>query len=157
LTAYADEKTLARAKAVQPLAYLLKPFNDQDLYTAIEVALDAQRRQYAERKETQEALLQSEERFKLLVDGVREYALYLLDPNGNIATWNSGAERIHGYTSEEILGHHYSTFFTEDDREAGTPMHGLAQAAIHGRWHTEGWRVRKDGTRFWSDGDVTAL
>jgi PAS domain S-box-containing protein len=157
LTAYADEKTLQRAKAVQPLAYLLKPFNDQDLYTAIEVALDAQKRQEAERKETQEALLQSEERFRLLVDGVREYALYLLDPNGNIATWNSGAERIHGYTAEEILGHHYSSFFTEEDREAGTAMHGLAQAAIHGRWHTEGWRVRKDGSRFWSDGDITAL
>jgi PAS domain S-box-containing protein len=155
LTAYADERTLDRAKSVQPLAYLLKPFNDQDLYAAIEVALAKQRRDEAERRKNAEALLLSEERFRLLVDGVRDYALYLLDVNGNVATWNSGAERIHGYTADEVIGRHASLFFPEDDRQAASEA--LRQAAAHGRYHTEGWRVRKDGTRFWAEVDLTAL
>ena len=157
LTAYADEKTVERAKAVEPLAYLLKPFNDRDLYAAIEVALDAQRRRNLERRESQEALLQSEERFRALVEGVREYALYLLDPEGRLATWNTGAERIYGYSADEIAGTHFSRFFTEDDRRAGTPGQALEYAAAHGRWHNEGRRARKDGSTFWAQVDITAL
>lgn len=92
----------------------------------------------------------SEKRFQLLVEAVTDYAIYLLDPNGKIISWNSGAKRIKGYSSEEILGKHYSQFFTEEDRLAGKPAHALETARRHGRWEEEGWRRRKDGSRFWA-------
>ena len=157
LTAYADEKALERAKAVQPLAYLLKPFNDKDLYASIEVALDAKRRLNLERRESREALLQSEERFRMLVEGVREYALYLLDAEGKVATWNAGAERVYQYTADEIIGLHFSRFFTEDDRKAGVPWREMEQAIAHERWHAEERRVRKDGSTFWAQVDISVL
>src|SRR5579872_7247235 len=93
-------------------------------------------------------LEESEQQFRLLVQGVTDYAIYMLDPEGRVASWNSGAERIKGYTAEEILGQHFSTFYTEEDRAAGRPATGLAVARQEGRWEHEGWRVRKDGSRF---------
>jgi PAS domain S-box-containing protein len=91
-----------------------------------------------------------EEQFRLLVQGVTDYAIYMLDRDGRIASWNSGAERIKGYTSEEIIGQHFSRFYTEEDRQAGEPQRGLDTAIRDGRVEKEGWRVRKDGTRFWA-------
>ena len=91
----------------------------------------------------------SAERFQLLVNSVTDYAIYMLDADGYVATWNPGARRFKGYEAEEIIGRHFSTFFTEEDREAGLPAHALRTAAEQGRFEAEGWRVRKDGTRFW--------
>lgn len=90
------------------------------------------------------------QRFKLLVEGVWDYAIFLLDPGGFVATWNAGAQRFKGYDASEIIGRHFSRFYTEEDRAAGIPQHALATAAKTGRFESEGWRVRKDGTRFWA-------
>ena len=89
------------------------------------------------------------ERFQLLVNAVTDYAIYMLDSDGYVATWNPGARRFKGYEAEEIIGRHFSTFFTEEDRQAGVPANALRTAAAEGRFEAEGWRVRKDGTRFW--------
>jgi PAS domain S-box-containing protein len=96
-------------------------------------------------------LQQSERSFELLVDSVTDYALYMLDPTGRIVSWNSGAKRIKGYEAEEIIGKNFECFYSDDDRAAGTPAAGLRTAAREGRLETEGWRVRKDGTRFWAN------
>ena len=98
-----------------------------------------------------------EEAFRLLVDAVQDYAIFLLSPEGQVLTWNRGAQRIKGYRADEIIGHHFSSFYTEEERAAGRPMTLLAIAADEGRIEDEGWRVRKDGTRFWADVVVTAL
>ncbi len=90
------------------------------------------------------------ERFELLVQAVTDYAIYMIDPDGTVASWNAGAERLKGYTEEEILGQHFSQFFTPEDRAARKPWTALKTAAETGRWEDEGWRVRKDGTRFWA-------
>src|ERR1700744_35546 len=89
------------------------------------------------------------ERFQLLINSVRDYAIYLLDAEGHVATWNTGAQLFKGYTAEEIIGQHFSVFYTEEDRARGMPERALATAAAEGRFEAEGWRVRKDGTRFW--------
>jgi PAS domain S-box-containing protein len=91
----------------------------------------------------------SAERFELLVNSVTDYAIYMLDADGYVSTWNPGARRFKGYEADEIIGRHFSTFFTEEDREAGVPARALEAAAREGRFEAEGWRVRKDGTRFW--------
>jgi PAS domain S-box-containing protein len=89
-------------------------------------------------------------RFQLLIDAVKDYAIYLLDADGRVATWNTGAQLFKGYTADEIIGRHFSTFYTEEDRETGMPERALRTAADEGRFEAEGWRVRKDGTRFWT-------
>jgi PAS domain S-box-containing protein len=91
-----------------------------------------------------------EQRFQLLVNAITDYAVYMLDRDGYVATWNPGARRFKGYEPEEIVGHHFSRFFTEEDRAAGLPERALQTAAAEGRFETEGWRVRKDGTRMWA-------
>jgi len=96
-------------------------------------------------------------RLRLLVGAVSDYAIYLLDTEGNVATWNPGAQRFKGYTSEEIIGRHFSAFYTEEDRAAGKPAAALATAAQTGRFESEGWRVRKDGTRFWTHAVIDAV
>lgn len=89
-------------------------------------------------------------RYRLLVEAVTDYAIYMLDPEGRVVSWNAGAQRIKGYEAAEILGQHFSRFYTEPDRQAGLPQHGMTIAADEGRFETEGWRVRKGGTRFWA-------
>ncbi len=93
----------------------------------------------------------AEQRFELLVNAVTDYAIYMLDPEGRIATWNPGAQRFKGYRSDEIIGEHFSRFFTEEDRAADLPGRALRIAAREGRFEAEGWRVRKDGSRFWAN------
>jgi PAS domain S-box-containing protein len=92
----------------------------------------------------------ADQRFRLLVGAVTDYAIYMLEPSGHVATWNPGARRFKGYEAEEIIGRHFSTFFTEEDKAADLPGHILRTAAAEGRFEAEGWRVRKDGTRFWA-------
>ena len=103
------------------------------------------------------ALLESEERFRLLVDSVRDYAIFMLDPSGHITSWNTGAERIKGYRPEEIIGEHFSTLYTPEDRAAGKPSLELEAARRLGHAEDEGWRLRKDGGRFWANATLTAL
>lgn len=95
--------------------------------------------------------------FRLLVEAVEDYAIFLLAPDGRILTWNLGAQRIKGYTADEIIGQHFSRFYTPEEQEAGRPATLLGWAAEYGRYEDEGWRVRKDGTRFWADVILTAL
>lgn len=114
-------------------------------------------RDFTERKLHEERLAQSEERFRLLVDGVPDYAIYMLDPQGQITTWNTGAERIKGYKPSEIIGKNFSTFFPEKDARSGKPQRILEIAAKEGRAEQEGWRVRKDGSQFWVNAVVMAL
>src|SRR4051794_27753249 len=93
----------------------------------------------------------------LLFEQVVDYAIYILDPAGRIATWNRGAQRIKGYSPDEIIGEPYAIFFTEEDRRAGKPQNILSHAQANGRYQEEGWRVRKDGSRFWASVVMTAL
>src|SRR6516164_3429795 len=98
----------------------------------------------------QRDLFESERSFRLLVEGVADYALYMLDPTGTITSWNIGGQRIKGYQPEEIVGQHFSRFYTETDRANGKPSRALRIAQEQGRYEEEGWRVRKDGTFFWA-------
>lgn len=102
-------------------------------------------------------LAQSEERFRLLVEAVTDYAIYMLDPEGRVVTWNCGAERNKGYTAEEVLGRNFSIFFLPEDVAAGLPAAELAAAASEGRYAVDGWRRRKDGRRFWAQVTLTAI
>jgi PAS domain S-box-containing protein len=105
----------------------------------------------------EEELRQSAEIFQLLVSSVRDYAIFMLDPKGNVVTWNNGAQRIKGYRPEEIIGRHFSTFYTEEDLANRKPEHELAIARERGSVEDEGWRVRKDGSRFWANVVITAV
>jgi PAS domain S-box-containing protein len=104
-----------------------------------------------------EALRQSEERFRLLVDSVKDYAIFMLDPQGFVVSWNSGAARIKGYTHDEIIGRHFSLFYLPEEAAAGKPARELAIARQIGVVEDEGWRVRKDGTTFWANVNITAV
>jgi PAS domain S-box-containing protein len=114
-------------------------------------------RDVTERMEAQQALLESERRFRLLVEGVIDYAIYMLDPSGIIINWNAGAERMIGYSADEIITHHFSQIYTPADRAAGTPTRAIEAARRDGRHEAEGWRVRKDGSRFWASSVIDAI
>jgi PAS domain S-box-containing protein len=107
-------------------------------------------RDVSQKRAAEEALAESERQFRLLVSGIVDYALYMLDPNGIVTNWNAGAQKAKGYTAEEIVGQHFSRFYTDADRAAGVPMRALQTAVEQGRYEAEGWRVRKDGTLFWA-------
>lgn len=107
-------------------------------------------RDITESRAAEQALFESEQRFRLLVQGVRDYAIYMLDRDGHVSNWNTGAEAIKGYTAAEIVGSHFSRFYTPDDRASGLPARALATALREGKYEAEAWRLRKDGSRFFA-------
>lgn len=110
-----------------------------------------------DRKLAEQILRDSEERFRLLVQGVQEYGIFQLDPMGHVVSWNAGAERLKGYGSEEIIGKHFSVFYPQEDQMNNKPQDFLAKAVRYGQSEDEGWRIRKDGSRFWANVVITAL
>jgi PAS domain S-box-containing protein len=145
-----DEETALQALHMGAQDYLLKGHTDSD-------AMARSIRYAIERAQTEDELRRSEERFRLLVQGVRDYAIFMLRPDGCVASWNEAAKHIQGYQADEITGEHFSVFFTEEDVERGRPEEQLRIAAAEGRYEEEALRVRKDGSRFWAEAVITAL
>jgi PAS domain S-box-containing protein len=114
-------------------------------------------RDMTEKRAAQQALLDAERHFRILVEGVTDYAIYMLDPTGQVSSWNAGAQRIKGYAPDEIIGQHFSRFYTPEDLEIGVPKTALETARTTGRYEAEGWRRRKDGTRFWASVVIDAI
>src|ERR1022692_4523659 len=114
-------------------------------------------RDITRRRQVEEALRKSEEHLRLLVDGVSDYAIFMLDPSGQVASWNQGAERIKGYKANEIIGRHFSCFYPPEELQNGKPERELQKAIAEGHYAEEGWRIRKDGSRFWAHVEITAL
>ncbi|HEY1171315.1 MAG TPA: PAS domain S-box protein [Verrucomicrobiae bacterium] len=136
--------------------YVLKSKLSSNLALAVRRAVrEAEERKL--RKEVEDALRESEARFRMLMEGVKDYALCLLDPEGKVVSWNSGSTSLKGYGNEDILGQNFSRFYIESDRQKKLPEHALRQAATDSRFEEEGWRVRKDGSTFWANTVITAL
>jgi PAS domain S-box-containing protein len=114
-------------------------------------------RDMTEQREAQQALLEAERSFRILVQGVTDYAIFMLDTEGCVTSWNAGAQRIKGYAPDEIIGEHFSRFYTAEDLEAGASKRAIETARLTGRYEAEGWRVRKDGTRFWASVVLDAI
>jgi PAS domain S-box-containing protein len=130
----------------------------EDKLQEINRNLEQRARQRAEELASSTVQLEeSERRFRLLVEGVNDYAIFMLDPTGTVINWNPGAQRIKGYAREEIVGQHFSRFYTDEDRNQGVPHTALETARTSGKFETEGWRVRKDGTRFWASVVINAI
>jgi PAS domain S-box-containing protein len=145
-------KICAEHSSVLPAESYMAVIEEEERRRAV-----AHLQQKAEVVETEDALRLSEERFRLLVEGVEDYAIYSMDPQGVVASWNAGARRIKGYSAKEIIGENFSRFYTPEDVKRGLPAKVLQTAREEGHYTGEGWRVRKDGSRFWSNVVVTAL
>ena len=135
-----------------PVDIMLKPIETAGGQAVITFIRDA-----TEQRAAQEALRLNDLRLRSIVESIGEYAIYLLDSDGHVLTWNSGAERIKGYKADEVLGLHFSRFFTQEDQDQGRPAELLRQASARKRVEEEGWRVRKDGSRFWANVVITAI
>lgn len=148
------ERDVYRGAAKGAVDYLFKPVVPEVLKAKVSVFVDLF---HINERLKLKAIQQSEERFRLLVESMEDYAIYMLDPEGRVTSWNTGAERIHGYHQEEIIGARLDRFFTAEDREEGLPARALSYAGANGRSEHEGWRVRKDGARFWANTIFSAL
>jgi PAS domain S-box-containing protein len=151
LVAFEHPLPVAQDRMVRVTLAPIRDSKQQPLYVFAQVQ-DISGQRHAE-----EALRLSEERFRLLVTTVRDYAIFMLDPDGHVASWNAGAERIKGYAAGEIIGQHFRVFYPPEEQEIGHPEENLARALAKGSYAEEGWRVRKDGTRFWASVVITAL
>ena len=151
----------ATALASVPTAVLLVRLLPQALAlpspTQLRVANETLRAEVAERERANDSLRHSEQRFRLLVESVRDYAIFRLDPEGRVVSWNAGAARIKGYSVEEIIGRHFSVFYPAEDIAGGKPQAELQAAVAEGRHEEEGWRLHKDGTRFWANVVISAI
>ena len=145
-TLVAQANALGRGEPVPVEHIPVREFDD----VGRELGAAERHRKELEKQVVQRATQESERRFQILVQGVTDYAIYTLDPQGNVTNWNFGAMRIKGYSEEEIVGQHFSRFYTAEDRVAGVPTRALLTAINEGKYEAEGWRVRKDGTRFWA-------
>jgi len=145
-TLAAQAAALGRGDAV---ALVTNPVRELD-EVGHELIAAAARRAELERRLVQTATRESEQRFQVLINGITDYAIYMLDPQGNVTNWNVGAMRIHGYSESDIIGRHFSIFYTPEERADGVPARALLTAINEGRYEAEGWRIRKDGTRFWA-------
>jgi PAS domain S-box-containing protein len=145
-TLAAQANALGRGEAVAAATIRVQELND----VGKELAAASARRKELEQQLVQAATRESEQRFQMLVQGVTDYTIYTLDPQGNVTNWNAGAMRIKGYSEEEIIGRHFSCFYTPEDRAQGLPARALEIAAAKGKYESEGWRVRKGGTQFWA-------
>jgi PAS domain S-box-containing protein len=156
-TAFVSWGTVAAMVPVVPKALAMRsPDELEREIVARKEAENALQQANAELARQVEALRASEERFRLLVEGTNDHAIFMLDPAGRVASWNAGAERIKQYRAEEIVGQHFSRFYPDEDVGAGKPERGLWVAAIEGRYEEEAWRLRKDGSRFWANAVITA-
>ena len=147
----ADDESLAR-EAVQEGAqdYLVKGQTPaQELLRVVRYSI--------ERSRAQDAMRESEERFRLLVESVQDYALFMVDPQGQVMSWNTGAERIKGYSANEAIGRPLTIFYTSDEVERGVPERDLREAETHGIYRSEGWRLRKDGRQFYAEAVISSL
>jgi PAS domain S-box-containing protein len=144
-------------EGIDVLAFTLEGVLVSVLTSSLRSARDRAQRSTLEARSHQESLRESEERFRLMVEGVKDYAIFMLDPGGCVTTWNDGAERIVGYGEEEILGRHFSSFYPEEDVERGHPEDVLRAALAEGRYVEEGSKVRQDGSRFWASAVITTL
>jgi PAS domain S-box-containing protein len=135
-----------------PVDIALRPSQPNGVGQVVAAVRDA-----SQRKQLEQALWHSEQRLRLLLEAVTDYAIFMLDPAGRVVSWNQGAERIKGWRREEILGEHLSRFYPPEDVEAGKPARELQMAARDGRVEDEGWRLRKDGSRFWANVVITAI
>jgi len=135
-----------------PVDIMLKPVQTPSGPMALSIVRDI-----TEQREAQEELRRADLQLRSMIESVRDYAIYLLDKDGHVASWNSGAERIKGYNADEIVGSHYSRFFTDEDRSRNKPAELLRLAATRGRVELEGWRLRKDGSVFWANVVLTAI
>src|SRR5215204_291877 len=144
-------------EGIDVLAFMLEGVLVSVLTSSLRSARDRAQRSTLEARSHEESLRESEERFRLMVEGVKDYAIFMLDPGGLITTWNDGAERIEGYGEEEILGRHFSSFYPEDDVKRGHPEDVLRAALAEGRYVEEGLKVRQDGSRFCASAVITTL
>src|SRR6185503_262590 len=135
-----------------PVDVMLKPLTIDGTPLVLSFVRDV-----TEKRAAQEALRRNDEQLRSMIETVRDYAIYTLDRDGSIMSWNSGAERLKQYSAEEILGKNFSRFFTQEDRDAGRPAQILRIAGQRGSFEEEGWRVRKDGSRFWAHASLTAI
>jgi PAS domain S-box-containing protein len=150
LTAHESEEFSARqAYQLGAVDYLIKPL--------VAEIVRAKVAGFVELFVEKEQVKRQANQLRLLVDGTRDYAIFMLDPQGRITTWNSGAERLKGYRADEIIGQHFSCFSSPEDKERDWPAQELKRAAAEGRYEEEGWRIRKDGSRFWGHVVITAL
>lgn len=148
------EADVYRGAAKGAVDYLFKPVVPEVLKAKVSVFVDLF---HINERLKLKAIQQSEERFRLLVESMQDYAIFMLDPEGRVTSWNTGAERIEGFQPEEIIGAHFARFYPAEDRAQGFPEEALRYAATNGRSEQEGWRVRKDGARFWANTVVSAL
>jgi PAS domain S-box-containing protein len=170
LTAHADRAMIERAKETEPHGYLLKPVSAVDLRATVDIALykhqleqaraekaESERQKQAALMEMGRAVRESDENLRMMIESVKDYAIIMLGVDGRIASWNVGAERLKGYSKQEIMGRHFSKFYTADDVAARRPDEELETAARTGRSEDQGWRVRRDGTLFLAHVVITAV